>query len=287
MLSGCVMTLGFFDGVHLGHLALLKRLVELSSDLSAPSLVLTFDARPVFRSQLLLTSLEERVALLKEAGVDEVVVQPFTEEFAALSPKDFLKEIVCEKFRAKLVLAGYDCRFGKDRAGDIAVLKSLAPEFGFSCEEEPPFLLGGQIVSSTLCRELLKEGKFPELAAALGRPWALTGEIRPGKGLGHKLGYPTANLALNGLLAPPKGVYSAKYELNGKGGRALMYLGSRPTFEACGEEMAEIYLLDFSGDVYGEKLKVMPEKLLGTEKRYGSAEELKEAIARFVEQAKA
>jgi len=287
MPSPCVMTLGFFDGVHLGHLALLKRLKELSSDLGAPSLALTFDARPAFRSQLLLTSLEERIALLKAAGVDEVIVQPFTEEFAALSPEDFLREVVCGKFNAKLVLAGYDCRFGKDRAGDIEALKALAPKLGFLCEEEPPFLLKGQIVSSTLCRELLKEGKLTELAAALGRPWALTGEIRPGKGLGHKLGYPTANLALNGLLAPPKGVYSAKYELNGQRGRALMYLGSRPTFEKCGEEMAEIYLLDFSEDVYGEKLKVVPEKLLGPEKRYESAEELKEAIASFVEQAKA
>ena len=286
MRSGCVLTLGFFDGVHLGHLALLKRLRELSEKIGAPSLVLTFDARPAFRSELLLTSIEERVALLKSAGVDEVVVEPFTEEFASLSPEAFLKEVVCERFNAKLVLAGYDCRCGTDRTGDIALLKALAPKLGFLCEEEPPFLLDGQIVSSTLCRELLKEGKFCELASALGRPWALTGEIRPGKGLGRKLGYPTANLALNGLLTPPKGVYSAKYELENRSGKALMYLGDRPTFEEKGETMAEIYLLDLSEDIYGKKLKVMPERFLGAEKRYGSAEELKAAVAGFVEQAK-
>ncbi|MBO7543394.1 riboflavin biosynthesis protein RibF [bacterium] len=286
MRGKCVLTLGFFDGVHIGHQALLKRLRELSSKLGMPSLVLTFDARPVFRSQLLLTSLEERVRLIKEAGIDEIMVQPFTEEFAALSPEAFLKEVVCERFNAKLVLAGYDCRFGKDRAGDIAVLKTLAPKLGFLCEEEPPFLLDGQIVSSTLCRELLKEGKLMELEKALGRPWSLYGEIRPGRGLGHKLGYPTANMGLNGLLTPPKGVYSAEYELGKRRGKALLYLGSRPTFEEGGESLAETYLLDFSEDVYGETLKVAPKRFLGPEKRYESAEELKEAIASFVEQAK-
>jgi len=286
MRGKCVMTLGFFDGVHIGHQALLKRLRELSSKLGMPSLVLTFDTRPIFRSQLLLTSLEERVRLIKEAGIDEIVVQPFTEEFASFSPEAFLKEVVCEKFRAKLVLAGYDCRFGKDRAGDIAVLKTLAPKLGFLCEEEEPFLLDGRIVSSTLCRELLKEGKLMELEKALGRPWSLYGEIRPGKGLGRKLGYPTANIGLNGLLTPPKGVYSAEYELESRSGKALMYLGDRPTFEEKGETLAEIYLLDLSENIYGEKLKAAPKKFLGPEKRYESAEELKEAIASFVEQAK-
>lgn len=279
------MTLGFFDGVHLGHAALLSHLKKLSLRTGLPSLVLTFDARPVFRSEALLTGIEERIALIKAQGVDEVVLEPFTEELAALSPETFLREVVCARLNARAVLAGYDCRFGKDRAGDIEALKALAPKLGFLCEEEPPFLLKGQIVSSTLCRELLKEGKFSELSSALGRPWALSGEIRPGKGLGRKLGYPTANIGLNGLLTPRKGVYSAKYELEGRSGKALMYLGDRPTFEEKGETLAEIYLLDLSEDIYGEKLKVMPERFLGPEKRYGSAEELKEAIAGFVKQA--
>ena len=275
-----VVTLGFFDGAHLGHQALLKRLRELSAETGLPSLVLTFDARPSERSGLLLTTLEERLRLLAESGADTVVVQPFTETFSSMSSEEFLRRFIKEKFRAKVVLAGYDCRFGKGREGNIETLKNYSREFGYLCEEEQPLRIGGEIVSSTACRELLRKGELSKLGKFLGRPWALQGTVEAGKGLGRELGYPTANLALDGLLTPPKGVYGARYELAGESGKALLYLGDRPTFPGR-EKAAEAFLLDFSGDLYGRELRITPEVFLGEEKRYADGEELRKAISNF------
>lgn len=276
------MTLGFFDGVHLGHAALLSHLKKLSLRTGLPSLVLTFDARPVFRSEALLTGIEERIALIKAQGVDEVVLEPFTEELAALSPETFLREVVCARLNARAVLAGYDCRFGKDRAGNIGTIRSMAGELGLVCEEEEPFRLDGRIVSSTLCRELLIKGDLEELSRALGRKWSLKGEIRPGRGVGKKLGFPTANLSLEGLASPPCGAYAASCDMEGRKGKALLYFGTRPTFGDSPEKVAEVFLPGCSGDLYGRKLVVTPERFLGPEKRYADTSELKAAIASFL-----
>ncbi|MBR5901827.1 riboflavin biosynthesis protein RibF [bacterium] len=275
------MTLGFFDGVHLGHLSLLKRLSELSKETGLPSVALTFDVRPSGRSVKLLTSLEERIGLLSSALLDTVVVQSFTPGFASLDPFAFLRDVVRGKLRAKVVLAGYDCRFGKDRSGNIGTLKAFSSELDYFCEEEEPFLLDGRIVSSTLCRELLEKGELAKLQEFLGRPWSLRGPVKAGLKIGRELGFPTANLGLEGLLTPPAGVYSARYDLEGKSGRALLYIGTRPTFQGK-EKVAEAFLMDFSGDIYGRDLRITPEKLMGGEKRFESPEELKAAIEGYV-----
>lgn len=275
------MTLGFFDGVHLGHLSLLERLSEISRETGLPSLALTFDARPSERSVMLLTTLEERLDLLSAAGLSEILVQSFTKKFASMDPVSFLRTVVKDKLRAKVVLAGYDCCFGKDRAGSIETLKAHSQELGYFCEEEKPFLLDGRIVSSTLCRELMKKGELVKLQECLGRPWSLRSRVKEGMGIGRELGFPTANLSLEGLLTPPAGVYRARYDLGLKSGRALLYLGSRPTFQGK-EKVAEAFLLDFSGDLYGRELRITPEELIGLEKRYDSPEELSAAIKNFV-----
>ena len=281
----CVMTLGFFDGVHLGHLSLLKRLSDIAKESGLPSVALTFDSRPLERSGLLLTSIEERLELLFSAGVDTVIVQSFTREFASMEPAFFLRAVVREKLRAKAVLAGYDCCFGKNRSGNIETLKAFSKELGYLCEEEKPFIMDGRIVSSTLCREALEAGDLLKLEKFLGRPWSLRGLVKEGKKIGRGLGFPTANLSLEGLLTPPAGVYRARYDLDLKSGSALLYLGTRPTFEGK-EKVAEAFLLDFSGDLYGKELKLTPEKFLGGEKRYESAGDLKAAIEGFVRKIK-
>lgn len=276
----CVMTLGFFDGVHLGHSALLKRLSEISRETGLPALALTFDVRPLERSYLLLTSLEERVRLLSAAGLDDVVVQSFSKEFASMSPREFLRDVVRDVLKARVILAGYDCCFGKDRSGNIETLKAFSQELGYLCEEEKPFLLDGRIVSSTLCRELLGKGELSKLEECLGRPWSLGGPVKEGMKIGRELGFPTANLSLEGLLTPPKGVYSAVCDLGGRSAKALLYLGTRPTFRGQ-EKVAEAFILDFSGDLYGREIRITPGKMIGEEKRYESAADLKAAIEGF------
>lgn len=280
----CVLTLGFFDGVHLGHAALLERLARLAAERGLPSLVLTFDQRPERRRSPQLTTLERRCELIAATGPHTILVQEFTQEFAALSPEDFLREIVVGKLGADTVLAGYDCRFGRDAKGDWETLVKCAPALGYTCLQEPPTRKGGQIISTTLCRAALQKGDLAAAAELLGRPWALTGLVEHGNGLGHVLGYPTANLPCTGLALPPAGIYYAATGL----GPALLYLGTRPTLTAGAQAVAETFLLDPPGaapDLYGRPLSVAPQKYLGPERRYDSREELVAAIRQYVEQA--
>ena len=278
----CALTLGFFDGVHRGHAALLKKLVEVAQEKNLQPLVLTFDQRPRARAFPLLTSIEERLALLESFGVD-VVVQKFTYAFSHLSPKNFLRKIASERLKAKIILAGYDCLFGKNASGNITTLKENAKIFGYECLEEEPLLLEGEIVSTTLCRNMAKAGNFSRLEKFLGRPWTFTSRVEHGRAVGRILGYPTANLCPEGLVAPPFGVYLADTDY----GRALLYVGTRPTFADTREIALEVFLLaKKSPNLYGKNLRVQPLLKIGEEKRYSNEEELKAAIAAFEKLAK-
>jgi len=278
----CVLTLGFFDGVHLGHQDLLKRLVKEGRDNGLESLVLTFDLRPCNRQKGLLASLEQRLELLGTLGPDTVVVQPFTREFAALEPEEFLKKVAVGKLGAKIILAGYDCRFGQGARGDYATMQECASALGYVCHQEEPLRVDGKIVSTTTCRQLLLEGNLKALEARLGRLWHLSGIVEHGRGLGRELGFPTANINIDGLALPPGGVYFASSAF----GRALLYLGTRPTFGGLKEPVAEAFLLEGCPCLYGRRLSVAPVLKLGEERAYGSPEELKSAIAQYVQVAR-
>ncbi len=270
-MSGAVV-LGTFDGVHLGH----RRVLETALATGLPVTAVTFHPHPrtVVQGNLveLVCTLERRVELLRELGASDVVVVPFTVETAAQEPEEFARAHLAG---AEVVVAGEDFRFGRKRRGDLGLLEALGHEV------LPVPLVAG--VSSTEIRRLVHEGELPAAARLLGRPFELDGVVVPGDQRGGTLGYPTANLALDpALLVPRYGIYAGA----ARGHRAAVSIGTNPHYGGL-ERRIEPYLLDFEGDLYGQRLVVELWERLRDERAFASEEELVEQIARDVERTRA
>lgn len=285
------LAIGVFDGVHVGHQALIRRLVEGAQAARATAVAATFDPLPI---QVLapgappsaLSDASERVELLTLAGADAVVVFRYDAAFAAIKARDFVAR-VSEAGDVRRVVVGQDFRYGHGREGDVVLLRELGARHGFDVDVVPPVEVAGAVVSSTRIRNLLLAGRVEEAASLLGRPYLVPGRIEQGDRRGRALGYPTINVATSReRILPRDGIYATWVTLLGQRRPAATSLGVRPTFEA-GERLLESFLIDWSGDVYGEDATTAFVARLRDELRFASPEDLVRQIGLDVEQARA
>jgi len=284
------VTIGNFDGVHLGHRELLRRTVARARAEGVASVALTFAPHPVRffspRSRFYeITGPEEKAALIGETGIDALVVEPFDGGVGQMWPADFAREILARRLRARWVIVGYDFTFGRNRTGAPAALAEMGRDLGFEVEVVPPILRGGAIVSSSRIRELLLAGRVREAAELLCRPYRISGPVVTGAGRGWKLGFPTANVQFAQELIPLPGVYVVEAEVDGERRRGVANIGFNPTF---GENSlgVEVHLLDFEGDLYGKAMSVAFRDRIRDERKFKSVDELARQIAKDVQYAR-
>ena len=213
--TSSIITIGNFDGLHLGHQELIKKIIQRAEETASLSMVVTFRPHPLKilapeKCPPLISIYEEKIRLLEKLGIDVLVKIPFSLDFAAMEPRDFVKNILCDLLGAKEIFVGYNYRFGKGRKGDIRMLRELGEEFGFVVREIEQVSLNGEVISSTRIRQLLKNGEVEDAAKFLGRPYALCGIVVKGDGRGRGLGFPTANIASRHAIIPSNGVYAVK-----------------------------------------------------------------------------
>ncbi len=286
------VTIGNFDGHHHGHRALLKQVVETARRQAGTALVLTFDPHPVKIlapqvNLMFLTTPEEKLAHFEAAGIDEVVFLEFTPGFAALSPAEFAKQVLCDGIGTRELFVGEHFAFGKGRVGRIADLFEFGAQFGFRVHPVSPVVIEGEVVSSTRIRQLIQAGDLRKAIRFLGRPYSIEGVVIPGAHRGTELGWPTANLRLpSGRVIPPDGVYAAQVIWNHRPLNSVVYIGTRPTFGA-GERLLEVSILDERLDLYGELIRVQLINFVREDKVFASAEDLTRQIAVDVETARA
>lgn len=284
--AGSCITWGVFDGVHQGHQRIFSTLVEEAEKLDTPSVVLTFDPHPVDvlqgTSPDLICSVESRVQYIEELGPDVIAVVPFTESFSDQSPEEFYQSILRDRFNTKGIVLGEGARFGRNREGDIDQLKSLSADDEVTVTSCPHKEIGGERISSTRLRTVIQSGDLDEAKNLLGRPFDVTGQVIRGQGRGREIGYPTANLDLDHDIYPPRGIYGGVVPLSDQTYPAVTSIGVRPTFDGGVEEVVEVHLLNFSGDLYDRTLRFTFLCFLREEEEYDSAEELVEQIERDI-----
>ena len=282
-----VITIGTFDGVHLGHQQIIRQVKAEASALKGESVIITFHPHPrkVVRGQFnveLLNSMEEKISLLRSHGIDHLVIVPFTPEFAELSARDYVRNFLVARFHPRELIIGYDHRFGKDRSGNFELLEELGPEFGFQVREIPEHVLHTVTISSTRIRNALKGGQLVEANENLGYPYMLSGIVSEGDKRGRTIGYPTANLKIADpeKLIPSDGVYAVTLGITGKENiyRGMMNIGYRPTVDGKTRTI-EVNIFNFHETIYGETLKLQLHHYLREEKKFGSLEELKAQLA--------
>lgn len=295
--AGFAATIGMYDGVHLGHRAVIRAAQEAGQRLGVPSAVVTFDPHParILRpgsAPRLLTTLEQKLELLAGCGVDATVVVPFDEVRAAETPAEFVEEVLVDCLRVRAVVVGQDFHFGKDRTGNVAVLTELGEQFGFEVAGVPllPRPDGTvESVSSTSIRRALTIGDIGTASRLLGRYHEVRGTVAAGDRRGRTIGFPTANVAVPNELAMPSDAVYAGWYLRPDGSRhaAAINLGRRPTFyEEADHSLLEAHLLDFDGDLYGEPAKVQFVAKLRNETRFDGIDALKAQLARDVDDAR-
>lgn len=290
-LRGAVVALGNFDGFHLGHQAVVGRAVQRGAHERRPVIVATFDPHPVrhFKPDVppfRLTSLDQRQRLFAHAGADAMLVFQFDGTLASTSAEDFVARILGEQVGAAAVVTGEDFTFGKGRTGNADVLRALGKANGIAAEAVAPVSLDGELVSSSRIREALQAADPGAATRLLTRPFAIEGEIIHGNKRGRELGWPTANMQLGNYLRPAYGIYAVRARLaDGSDRDGVASLGERPMFAP--EELLEVHLFDFSGDLYGQQVEVDLHHYLRPEGKFASLEELAAQIGRDAEQARA
>ena len=281
-----VLTIGSFDGIHLGHRRILDKVVETARADGGTPAVLTMRPHPreFFSPQNapnLLTTEARKFAILESANIEAVCVLDFNAAVAAISAPEFVRTIIHETCHAKAVVVGHDCRFGRGAEGDITLLKRLGPEYGFTTEEVPPLIIDGERVSSTLIRERVLQGDLQGVERLLGRKYSIVGEVVTGRGLGQKFGFPTANVQPHHSAIPAQGVYIAEARVAGETFPAAVNIGIAPTIRQ--EDLTiEAHLLDFDGDLRGKEIDVIFHDRIRPEKKFGSVDELIAQIGRDV-----
>ncbi|HXW61257.1 MAG TPA: bifunctional riboflavin kinase/FAD synthetase [Candidatus Acidoferrales bacterium] len=281
------VTIGNFDGVHLGHQQILRRLHDRARRENLTSAVLTFYPHPArllrpSEAPALLETLEQRLAAIRVLGIETVLVAPFDAALANLSPQEFVAQYLVEAMRAQAVLIGGNFRFGHRQAGDAQLLTDLGRKLGFEVEIVPPLTADGVAVSSTAIRNALREGKVDEARRMLGRPFSLAGEIKPGTGQGRKLVVPTLNLVTEQELLPKAGVYATEAVLEGRTYRAATNIGVRPTFDGA-HTTIESHLVGFDQTITAGPLELSFWARLRDERKFSSPGELRQQILRDIE----
>lgn len=278
-----VLTLGVFDGLHLGHQRIIQTVADRAKALDAVSTAITFDPHP--RAVLhpesappLLQTLDQRLAALEFLGVEQTIVIRFNLEFAGIQAADFLREVVYDRLQAREVYLGKGFAFGKGRAGNIDLLRTVSAELGFFADEVPEVALRGTRVSSSKIRELLAAGRVNLARRMLGRPYGVEGKIIRGDRRGHTIGFPTANLQPQNRVIPRTGVYVTATLIDEVWRRSITNIGVRPTFGGDAEPSVETYVFDFDGDLYGDVLRVRFLHRIRDERKFSGIDELKNQI---------
>lgn len=278
-----IITLGTFDGVHLGHKKIIERLLQSSSQ-EEESLVLTFFPHPRMVLQeasdiKLLNTIEERSHLLEKAGLQNLIIHPFDQAFSRLTAEEFVKNILVDIFNIKKIIIGHDHRFGRNRTANIDDLIVFGQEYGFEVEQISAQEIDEVSISSTKIRNALHEGKILLANEYLGYPYFFTGTVVHGKKLGRTIGFPTANLEIeeNYKLIPAYGVYAVECMVENQNVNGMLNIGIKPTFE--GESASiEVHLFDFEGDLYDKKIKVALRKHIREEQKFSSVDDLKSQL---------
>jgi riboflavin kinase / FMN adenylyltransferase len=290
-ISQTVATMGNFDGIHLGHQALLRNTVEESTRLGCPSTVLTFEPHPLKvlapeRAPLLILSYDDKMALFQSLGVDIVIAQRFDREFASIAADEFIYRFLVNRLKIKKIWVGRDLRFGRDRKGGTDTLLRLAPGAGFEVGVLDPILLDGIRISSSRVRQLVEEGRVDEVRPMLGRYHFVSGRVVAGHHRGQKLGFPTANIASLTEVVPLNGIYATLIQLKNKQWLSVSSVGVNPTF-GDGPRTVESFILGFEGDIYGERVKLSFVKRIRDEKRFVMVNDLVAQMHEDVKRAKA
>lgn len=279
-----ILTIGTFDGVHIGHQKIIKRLNQIKTGKDNNSAILTFFPHP--RSVLnfgddfkMLNTIEEKIQLLNKFGLDHLIIEPFTKEFSRLTALDFVRDILVNQLHINKLVIGYDHQFGKNREGNFEQLKEYGELYHFDVEEIPAQEIKNVSVSSTKIRKSIEEGDIEKANAYLGYPYLLSGKIIKGEGIGRRINYPTINLYIEEgyKLIPKIGVYIVKTEIEARVVFGIMNIGFRPTLDGK-HQTIEIHLLDFHGDLYGKKMQIKVLKRLRDEKKFDSMESLTKQI---------
>lgn len=280
-----IVTIGTFDGVHLGHQKILQRLSEIKAETGFQTLVLTFEPHPrkvLFPDQRdlrLLTMVDEKLDLLRSFGVDVAVVYPFSRQFSELASDVYIREILSFQLKTRKLVIGYDHRFGKGRTGDIRVLREAAKKDGFEVEEISARDIDNIAISSTKIRKALEEGKLDLAAEYLGHPYFLNAQVIQGKQLGRNIGYPTANLkTAKEKLIPRNGVYFVRLEVEGNWHYGMLNIGTNPTTDRDDSIKIEVHLFDFDRDIYFRSVRLQFIRRLRDEKNFNGLEELTAAL---------
>ena len=286
--SNTVVTIGIFDGVHLGHVEILKRIKTLAAASMGESVVVTLWPHPRFVLQpgntelKLLTSLDEKIGLIEKQEIDNLVILPFTLELANITYDRFVTDFLVNRLGARHVVVGFNHHFGKDRKGTFENLQKSAREHGIKSERLDPVIVGDTRISSSGIRHMIEEGRITAANEALGYPYFINGKVVKGNQLGRTLGFPTANIQLiePDKLLPRNGVYAVRVRVTGRDLQGMLNIGIRPTISQQDHtRTVEVNLFDFDGDIYDQPITVMFLEWLRIEKKFDSLLELKEQLA--------
>ena len=290
-LKGAFVTIGNFDGVHLGHRFIFRRLVEEAHHEGRPAVAISFDPHPKMvlhperRPFYLITSLEEKIGLLAGLGIDAFILIPFSVEYARTTAEEFVRGILWERLRIRRILIGHDYTFGRGKEGNEAFLTEAGHRLGFEVDVMNAFCVGDIVISSTKIREALLAGEVRFAASLLGRPYNLAGRVISGNQRGVRLGFPTANITPDKELVPARGVYAVRVLREGKSHDGVLSIGFNPTF-ADGKRSVEVHIFDFHDDIYGESIEVLFIERIRDEVRFESPEKLIAQIDRDIARAR-
>jgi len=278
---------GVFDGMHHGHRAVLRAALDAARADGGSAAALTFDPHPSKilrpdRASRLLTSTPHKLALMREMGIRHALVVRFDPEFAALEAEEFLRRLASSARSLRRICVGCGWHFGRARLGDGALLRALGPGLGFETTEVEPVVIGGTVVSSTLIRRAVEAGDLDTAERLLGRRYSVLGTVRHGDGLGHKLGFPTANLAAHNEQFPPDGVYAVRVRIGDSHLPGVANIGTRPTVKSQGERLLEVHLPNFHADLYHRDLEAEFVRFIRPEKKFADTDSLRDQIARDI-----
>lgn len=277
-----VVTTGTFDGVHLGHMTIINRLKEVAKKQHGETVLLTFFPHPRMVLQedndlKLINTLQEKIILLEKAGIDHLIIQPFTKEFSRLTSLEFVRDLMVNKIGTKRLVIGYDHHFGRNREGSFEHLVEFGPLYGFEVEEIPAQDIDNVNVSSTKIRKALLEGDLKTANEYLTHPFTISGKVVPGAQNGRKLGYPTANIEVEEAykLIPAYGIYAVKVQVNNHFYNGMLNIGVRPSIaDADGTPTIEVNIFDFEGDLYGKSISVQLIDRIRAEEKFPSLDDL-------------
>jgi riboflavin kinase / FMN adenylyltransferase len=289
--KGCVLSIGNFDGIHLGHKAVLLRLLAESKRLNVPATVMTFEPQPeeLFLSDsspARLSRLRDKFVQLEKLKLDRLLCISFTRQFANISAEAFIEELLINKLNVKYLVVGDDFHFGHQRKGDFQLLKKAGEKYGFKVIDTQSLVQQAQRISSTRIRDALAQGKLAEASTMLGRKYSIAGRVSHGRKLGRTIGVPTANLLLKRRVSPVSGVFVVSIlGINKKIYQGVANIGTRPTVQGETQQL-EVHIFNFEGDIYGHQLEVILEKKLRNEVKFDLFAELKLQIEKDIQDAK-